>query len=78
LSRKFIVSENLFDFGPLLINKQIDSLGDTDNKNKNTNSDVFRIINTGRFDCELEIGFSSSALENQSEDKKTGIFRVEP
>jgi hypothetical protein len=64
LSRKFIVSENLFDFGPLLINKQMDIISANNNKNKNINSDVFRVVNTGRFDCELEVGFSSSALEN--------------
>jgi len=62
----------------LLINKQMDTLSANNNKNKNINSDVFRVVNTGRFDCELEVGFSSSALENQTEDKKTGIFRVEP
>lgn len=61
VSKKFVVSENTYEFGPLLINKAESTMHD--NKVKKINSDVFYIVNTGRFDCDLELGFSSSALD---------------
>jgi hypothetical protein len=66
LSKKFVISENAFDFGPLLINKVESSMHD--NKVMKVNSDVFSIVNTGRFDCDLELGFSSSAVDPNNQE----------
>jgi len=60
LSRKWVASENVFDFGPLLVNKHL--LNRHDAVVKNTNSDTFKIHNAGKFDCECEFSWASDVL----------------
>lgn len=74
VSKKFIIQENNYDFGPLLVNKNPNNRHDA--AVKNINSDTFKITNSGKFDCELEFSFSSNVIQN--EHYKQGIFRVEP
>lgn len=67
LSRVYIQSEQLFEFGPLLVGK-------TDRpSNKNINSSVFRISNSGKFDSEIQFQLLSSVMENDAAYKK-GVF----
>ena len=74
LSKKFVISENLFDFGPLLIGKAMANRHDP--AVTATNSETFRIVNVGKFDCELEFSFASDVI--QSDLQKAGVFKVEP
>lgn len=60
LSKKFVVSENTFDFGPLLIGKSMANRHDS--AVVAMNSETFRIVNTGKFDCELEFAFASDVI----------------
>lgn len=60
LSKKWVVSENVFDFGPLLINKHL--LNRHEPAVKNINSECFKIVNAGKFDCECEFSWASDVL----------------
>ena len=63
VSKKFIIQDNFYDFGPLLINKNPNNRHDA--AVKNINSDTFKITNSGKFDCELEFSFSSNVIQNE-------------
>ena len=73
LSKCYIPTENVFDFGPLLISKQ------PANKAlyNATNSSTFRISNQGKFDCHVEFALMSSVIENDPEYSKK-VFYIEP
>lgn len=49
LSKCFVVSENVFDFGPLLIGKDPEKRH-SDELVKKVNSSVFQITNNGKYD----------------------------
>ncbi len=66
-------SENLFDFGPLLIGKN--SFNKT--QYNNTNSATFRISNQGKFDCHVEFALMSSVISDDPEYSKS-VFMFEP
>lgn len=65
VSKKFIIQDNCYDFGPLLINKNPNDRHDA--AIKNINSDTFKITNSGKFDCELEFSFSSNVIQNNEQ-----------
>lgn len=75
LSKVFVISENTFEFGPLLIGKNPDRRTDADIRK--VNSSTFRISNNGKYDAHLEFSLLSSIKENDPEFKK-GIFWIEP
>jgi hypothetical protein len=58
-----VQDENVFDFGPLLINKSFNNR--LDPVVKNINSETFKIMNISKFDCEIEFGFSSDVLTSE-------------
>ena len=66
LVKKYISNENVFDFGPLLINKQAANMHEK--KVMQSNSEQFKLINNGNFECELELGFSSSICDPNVEE----------
>lgn len=75
ISKSFVISENQFDFGPLLIgknpaNRHLQAI-------KNVNSTTFRISNQGKFDCELSFDLMSSVLQNEEYKKETFFFEPE-
>ena len=75
LSRKFVTSEQLFDFGPLLIGK--DPLKKNDLGVININSFSFRITNYGKFDCDVSFALASSVINDNPEYRKN-VFSFEP
>ena len=75
ISKAFVQSENVFEFGPLLIGKNPNNRQDP--AIKNINSTTFRISNQGKFDCELEFALMSSVITDNPE-YKSGVFCFEP
>ena len=51
LSRSFVLSENTFDFGPLLIGKNAEKK--TEKEITSTNSSVFKLHNNGSYAADL-------------------------
>lgn len=51
LSKAFVLSENLFDFGPLLIGKNAEKKNEKDILA--TNSSVFKLLNNGNYHADL-------------------------
>ncbi len=51
LSKSFVLSENLFDFGPLLIGKNAEKKAEKDIIS--TNSSVFKLTNNGHYQANL-------------------------
>jgi len=72
-SRTYIQSENVFDFGPLLIGKTATNKANFNN----TNSSTFRISNQGKFDCHIEFALMSSVVNDDPEYSKT-VFMFDP
>jgi len=81
--RRHVIAEDFYSFGPILSFKQAawrleptETSTETDIVNhnlvKNTNSDIMRLTNTGKYPCKVELGF-----EKREEDIKD-VFLVEP
>eukprot|EP01038_Epipyxis_sp_PR26KG_P004323 gene4323-6124_t len=81
--RKYIINDNLYSFGPLLLFKKPEwkkedsaGLNDQDLENRklleSTNMDTIRISNNGRYACDVELG-----LENADEESND-VFSIEP
>jgi hydrocephalus-inducing protein len=68
LSKSFIQSENVFDFGPLLIGKSVDKKNEKEMMS--VNSTVFKFLNSGPFTTEVEFAFLSSIIEGKPEYNK--------
>lgn len=75
LSKVYVNSEGIFDFGPLLVGKN--PANRSTPAVKAMNSTTFRITNQGKFDCELQFDLMSSIISDQ-QDYKKDIFFVEP
>ena len=75
LSKIYVSSEGIFDFGPLLIGKN--PMNRQNPELKAMNSTTFRITNQGKFDCELQFDLMSTILSEQNDYKKE-IFFIEP
>ena len=75
LSKVYVSSEGVFDFGPLLIGKSPANRQQA--AVKAVNSSVFHITNQGKFDCELSFDLLSSIQAEQGDYKKD-IFFIEP
>ncbi|EGR29178.1 hypothetical protein IMG5_161280 [Ichthyophthirius multifiliis] len=74
LSKVFVQSENVFDFGPLLIGKNPEKKIDPDIRK--INSTTFRISNHGKYEANLTFSLISSIKTDQ--EYKKGIFFIEP
>ena len=74
LSKTFVVSEDKFDFGPLLIGKNEENKQEEILKSKN--SSVFRITNSGKYKAEVLFDLASNVI--QTGDYKKGIYTFEP
>jgi len=51
LSKSFVLSENIFDFGPLLIGKNAEKKNEKDIIS--TNSSVFKLHNNGSYNADI-------------------------
>ena len=85
--RKFVINDNAYSFGPLLLYKKASWMAlaekpaealSTDEANKlnaikSTNTDTVRITNSGRFACKVELG-----LENLPAEGQDSLFVIEP
>jgi hydrocephalus-inducing protein len=73
ISKAFIQSESLYEFGPLLIGKNPDKK--TEKDIISVNSTTFRLSNQGSYPAELQFALMSSITEGNPEYKK-GIFTI--
>lgn len=75
LSKVYVLSENVFDFGPLLIGKN------PENRHKpelvSVNSAKFRISNHGKYPANIAFALMSQVMENNPEYVKN-IYFFEP
>lgn len=71
LSKVYVQSENMFDFGPLLVGKN-----PSDRQNYRTmNSATLRISNQGKFDTDIKFALMSTVQEDG--EFRKGIFQLE-
>ena len=75
ISKAFITSENIFDFGPLCIGKDPTKRNEADLKK--VNSTTIRLSNLGKFATNIEVALKSSVVENDPKMRK-GVFWIEP
>ena len=64
LQKCFITSENVFDFGPLLVGKDAEKRND-DEALKKANSTIFRITNNGKYDLNAKFSLESSLVSDE-------------
>ena len=64
MSKAYILSEEKYEFGSLLIGKTFDKRHD--GNTRKTNGESFRISNCGKYDCTVEFALRSSAEEGKS------------
>ena len=74
VSKHYIMSEKVFDFGPLLIGKNPSKRNE--GPYIHVNSSVFRITNNGKFPAEIDFTLSSTVFEGP--EYKKGVFIFEP
>ncbi len=75
----WLKSENLFEFGPLLISKNPEEKDSVEIKG--INSSVFRITNNGKFKTNISFHFASELGEGDEDninEFKAGVFYLEP
>jgi hydrocephalus-inducing protein len=77
LSKCFVVSENIFDFGPLLIRKDPEKRH-TDETVKKVNSSVFQISNNGKYDLQATFCLRSSLPLDEGGPGEKSPFIIEP
>ena len=79
MSHVYLKSENLFEFGPLLIEKNIDEKDSP--AIKAVNSDAFRITNNGKYRNHISFHFASELVAEDDEEESDftpGVFFLEP
>ena len=77
LQKCFVVSENVFDFGPLLIGKDPEKRN-TDETVKKMNSSVFQISNNGKYDSQATFTLRSSLPVEEGGTGEKSPFILEP
>jgi hydrocephalus-inducing protein len=77
LSKCYIINDNLFDFGPLLINKDPEKRN-TDETIKNMNSCVFRITNNGKYDLQGAFTLRSTLPVEEGGTGEKSPFILDP
>ena len=73
LYKSYVQSENLFDFGPLLVGKN--PTNKQDKVMMSINSTLLKMTNQGPFPCQLEFALRSSIADSNPEYKKD-IFQL--
>jgi len=86
IKRKWVLSDKVFEFGPLIIGRAPE--GPDDEKSpvlKKTNSEAFKIVNTGLFDLNVNFAFEKEGMGEFTplrDDAKAvdgqKVFHVEP
>ena len=76
LQKTFVVSENTFDFGPLLIGK--DSEQRETEEVKRVNSTFFQITNNGKYDLEASFVLKSTLPVEEGGPETKSPFIIEP
>jgi len=77
LSKTFVVSENTFDFGPLLIKKDPEQRA-TDESMRQVNSSVLQITNNGKYKVEAAFTLRSSLPQEEGGVGEKSPFILEP
>lgn len=77
LSKCFVVSENVFDFGPLLIGKDPEKRH-TDDHVKRINSTVFQITNNGKYDVNAIFTLKSTLPVEEGGTGEKSPFILDP
>lgn len=77
LSKCFVVSENVFDFGPLLIGKDPEKRH-TDDNVKRINSTVFQITNNGKYDVNAIFTLKSTLPVEEGGTGEKSPFILDP
>ena len=77
LSKTFVVSENTFDFGPLLIKKDPEQRA-TDENMRQVNSSVLQITNNGKYKVEAAFTLRSSLPQEEGGVGEKSPFILEP
>ena len=77
LQKCFVVSENVFDFGPLLIGKDPEKRN-TDDNVKRVNSTVFQITNNGKYDLNAVFTLKSTLPTEEGGTGEKSPFLLEP
>jgi hydrocephalus-inducing protein len=77
LSKTYVVSEGLFDFGPLLIGKDSEKRN-TDELVKKVNSYVFKITNNGKYEVNATFCLKSSLPQEEGGIGEKSPFIIEP
>lgn len=77
LSKSFVVSEGVFDFGPLLIGKDPEKRN-TDELLRKVNSSVFQISNNGKYDLQATFTLRSSLPAEEGGNGEKSPFIIEP
>lgn len=77
LQKCFVVSENLFDFGPLLIGKDPEKRH-ADDTVKKVNSSVFQISNNGKYDLKATFTLRSSLPVEEGGTGEKSPFILDP
>lgn len=77
LSKTFVVSENTFDFGPLLIKKDPE-LRHTDETMRQVNASVLQITNNGKYKVEVAFTPKSTLQADEGGSGEKSPFILEP
>ena len=77
LSKTFVVSEDVFDFGPLLIGKDPEKRN-VDENIKKVNSYVFNITNNGKYDLSATFTLKSTLSVEEGGNGEKSPFILEP
>lgn len=76
LAKTFVISENCFDFGPLLIGKDPEKREEDDVKK--VNGTFFRITNNGKYDLEASFVLKSTLPSEEGGPTDKSPFIIEP
>lgn len=76
LAKTFVVNENVFDFGPLLIGK--DSEKREEEEVKKVNGTFFQITNNGKYDLEASFVLKSTLPNEEGGPADKSPFIIEP
>jgi hydrocephalus-inducing protein len=73
----FVLSEGVFDFGPLLIGKDPEKRH-SDEVMKNVNSSTFQISNNGKYDLQATFTLRSTLPQEEGGSGEKSPFIIEP
>jgi hypothetical protein len=77
LAKTFVVSENVFDFGPLLIKKDPEQRA-TDERMRHVNSSVLQITNNGKYQVDATFTLASTLPVEEGGTGEKSPFILEP